>query len=307
MKSSVLDSNYSCDVTNLSYQDTNLVLDKIENNINNFSESEICTKGTPLLKWPGGKRNLLKHIFSLIPRNFGNYYEPFVGGGALFFALQPQNATLSDSNLDLINCYIQVRDNPEEVILKLKSLNNSEQDYYNIRSNVPTDEIEKAVRLIYLTTLSFNGIYRQNLKGEFNVPYGQKIHLQPCDEIKIRAVSQALKTTNLHCMDFETSVANADKGDLIYFDPPYTIAKGKNGFIKYNSKIFSWDDQIRLSKLASELSNKGCKVIVSNANHPSIMELYKGFKFNIIERNSIIAASGQFRRQITESIFYNEV
>jgi len=276
-----------------------------EKNILQYIESE--KKGTPLLKWPGGKRNLLKHIYPILPFTFRRYYEPFFGGGALFFALQPQHSSLSDCNLDLINCYKQVRDYPYRVIEKLKELNNSESSYYEIRSKVPIEDIDKCVRLIYLTRLSFNGIYRQNFKGEYNVPYGHKTHIEPCDEPKILSISQALSRATLLCSDFEDTVLDAREGDLIYFDPPYTISKGKSGFIRYNSKIFSWDDQVRLSKVAIQLANRGCSVIVSNANHPSILELYKDFNCKIIERNSSIAASGQYRGQITECIFYNGV
>ncbi|MEC0181347.1 Dam family site-specific DNA-(adenine-N6)-methyltransferase [Paenibacillus peoriae] len=273
----------------------------------NFKHIDFEVKGAPLLKWPGGKRNLLKHILPLIPVNFKKYYEPFFGGGALFFALQPKNSHLSDCNLDLINCYKQVRDQPHEVIEKLKKLINSESAYYEVRSNIPLGDIDKCVRMIYLTQLSFNGIYRQNLRGEYNVPYGHKTHIEPCDEPKIISASEALSNTKLTCSDFEEAVSGAEEGDLVYFDPPYTISNGKNGFIKYNSRVFSWEDQVRLSNLAIQLANRGCSVVISNANHPSILELYRDFTCKVIERKSIIAASGEYRGQITECIFYNEV
>ncbi|MCC3372491.1 Dam family site-specific DNA-(adenine-N6)-methyltransferase [Cohnella sp. REN36] len=264
-------------------------------------------KGRPLLKWPGGKRNMLKHLLPILPMAFNRYYEPFLGGGALFFALQPQNSFLSDCNPDLINCYREVRNNPEEVIRRLQRLENSETSYYEIRRNIPESDIDKCVRLIYLTRLSFNGIYRQNLKGEFNVPYGHRTHLSPCDESKIFSVSRALAGADLRSVDFEDSVLDAKAGDLIYFDPPYTISKGKNGFLRYNSKIFTWDDQVRLSKVASRLVERGCSVVISNANHPSLIKLYESFNYKVIERASSIAASGEHRGQITECIFYGGV
>lgn len=261
---------------------------------------------SPLLKWPGGKRSLLRHILHLLPESFRSYYEPFLGGGALFFAIRPETSFLSDNNPELINCYIHIRDNPEEVIGYLKRLKNTKESYYRIREEVPKDDISKAARLIYLTTLSFNGIYRTNLKGKFNVPYGYKTHLQPCDPIKIRAVSAALASAELYFQDFEKSVANAREGDLIYFDPPYTVAHDNNGFLKYNEIIFSWNDQIRLANLVCKLAQRGCKVIVNNADHASIRALYENFKLQIVERSSVIAASRKFRRQIRECIFYNE-
>jgi DNA adenine methylase len=264
-------------------------------------------KGAPLLKWPGGKRNLLKHILPLLPVTFNRYYEPFAGGAALFFALQPKIAVLSDNNPDLINCYIQVRDRPDEVIARLKKLKNTEQDYYKIRGKVPTDEVARAARFIYLLSLSFNGIHRSNLKGEFNVPYGYNADSQFCDTVKILAASAALSSAELKCEDFESSVASAENGDVVYLDPPYTVAHGKNGFIKYNAKIFSWDDQIRLANLARNLIKRGCKVIISNAHHSSILNIYKDFKLELIRRTSTIAASGEFRRQIEECLFHNEL
>lgn len=264
-------------------------------------------KGAPLLKWPGGKRSLLKHILPLLPESFNRYYEPFAGGAALFFALQPGVAVLSDNNPDLINCYIQVRDHPEEVIAHLKKLKNTEHDYYKIRGKVPTGEAAKAARFIYLLSLSFNGIHRSNLKGEFNVPYGRNTNSQFCNPVKIQAASVALSSAELRCEDFESAVADAKSGDVIYIDPPYTVAHGKNGFIKYNAKIFSWDDQIRLANLARDLVNRGCKVIVSNAHHSSILNIYKDFKLEVIRRTSTIAASGEFRCQIEECLFHNEI
>lgn len=269
---------------------------------------DICKpeiKGAPLLKWPGGKRALLKRILPLLPKNFSLYYEPFAGGAALFFALQPETAILSDSNSDLINCYIQVRDRPNEVINHLKKLKNTEHDYYKIRDKVPTEDAARAARLIYLTTLSFNGIHRLNLNGKFNVPYGHKTHLEPCDPKKIHEASKVLSNTVMLCQDFESSVVTAKNGDLVYFDPPYTVAHGNNGFLKYNDRIFSWNDQVRLADIAHALVKRGCKVIVSNADHSSILELYKDFKLEGVKRASVIAASAEFRRQVSECIFYS--
>jgi DNA adenine methylase len=272
-----------------------------------FEQCDLGIKGTPLFRWPGGKRALLKHLLPLLNKTFNRYYEPFFGGGALFFAVQPESAILSDTNPDLINCYTQVRDRPDEVIAHLSKLKNTEKDYYKIRDKVPADDVGRAARLIYLSALSFNGIYRLNSKGLFNVPYGYRTQLRPCDPIKIKAVSQALSSARLCCGDFEESVAGASEGDLIYVDPPYTVAHSNNGFLKYNAKIFSWDDQLRLATLVKDLVRRGCYVLISNADHYSILELYKDFKLQKVERTSIIAASASNRRLTTECIFYNEV
>lgn len=260
----------------------------------------------PLLKWPGGKRALAKDIVALMPKTFNNYYEPFLGGGALFFALRPERSVLADSNSELINCYTQVRDYPDAVIAFLSRLKNTEADYYAVRASRPTRRAARAARLIYLTTLSFNGIHRENLRGEFNVPYGHKTHLLACDPVKIYEASAVLASAELRCGDFEQSVADAQLGDLVYLDPPYTVAHGNNGFLKYNAKIFSWEDQRRLAKVAAELHRRGCHVVVSNADHPSIEGLYRNFKATKITRASVIAASAGHRRAVTECVFYTE-
>jgi DNA adenine methylase len=268
---------------------------------------EAGVKQQPLLKWPGGKRALLNHLLPLVPSSLNSYFEPFLGGGALFFALQPRRGVLADNNPELVNLYLQVRDNPEELIEHLSRLRNTERDYYAIRSSVPEHPVERAARIMYLTTLAFNGIHRLNLRGQFNVPYGYKMHLNPCEPSKIRSASEALSSLNIMCDDFEAAVQDAERGDVVYLDPPYTVALGNNGFLKYHARIFSWDDQVRLSAVARNLVDRGCKVIVSNANHPSIVDLYEGFHMKVVERASRIAASGQFRRRVTECIFYNEV
>ncbi len=155
-------------------------------------------------------------------------------------------------------------------------------------------------------TLSFNGIHRVNLQGNFNVPYGYKEYLDPCDASKILAVSACLSSVELRHGDFELTSIDAKAGDFIYFDPPYTVAHGNNGFLKYNAHIFSWSDQIRLATIAYDLAERGCRVLVSNADHSSIQELYSCFKMHRISRPSAIAASGEYRRRVTECIFYNE-
>lgn len=264
-------------------------------------------KTSPLLRWAGGKRKLLQHILPLVPTNFNRYFEPFFGGGAVFFDLIPPKATLSDLNAELIDCYVQVRDNPEEVITHLKGLRNSEADYYRVRSSYPINMTERAARLIYLSVLSFNGIYRQNRFGVFNVPYGKRLNVNPCNEEKIRAISKALAKVNFVSGDFEAVLGKAKAGDLIYLDPPYTVSHQDNGFILYNDKIFLWKDQERLAKVAGKLKDKGCHLIISNAEHESIHALYPGFESKTITRSSIIAASSDNRRAVTECIFYNRI
>jgi DNA adenine methylase len=268
-------------------------------------ENPIKNDVAPLLKWPGGKRLLLKYILPLVPLHYNRYYEPFVGGGALFFTLQPSRSILADSNEDLINCYQQVRDNPHVVISHLRKMKNSKEDYYAIRASHYRSKTKQAARLIYLMTLSFNGIHRVNERGEFNVPYGYNTEAIICDKAKILAISTALSSAKLIHRDFASVVSDAAPEDLIYFDPPYTVAHKNNGFVKYNAKIFSWDDQERLAKVAANLATQGCHVIISNADHPSVAELYRGFTMQRIVRSSLIAASADARYPITECVFYN--
>lgn len=261
---------------------------------------------TPLLKWPGGKRALVKHILALMPASFKRYYEPFVGGGALFFALNSDESVLADKNAELVNCYCQVRDSPQEVVSYLSELKNNRADYYAVRASRPSAAAARAARLIYLTTLSFNGIHRVNQQGEFNVPYGHKTHLVVCNPVKIYEASARLGSARLLCADFEEAVVDARAGDVIYLDPPYTVAHGNNGFLKYNARIFSWDDQVRLARVATALHRRGCHVLVSNAHHPSIEDLYSGFNMKLISRASVIAASAGSRGEVTECIFYSK-
>lgn len=258
---------------------------------------------TPLLKWPGGKRNFADAILAEFPSKFGRYYEPFVGGGATFFKLLPRRATLSDTNSQLINCYRIVRDQPDDLIAVLSGYENSEAAYYRIRDYAPRSPVNQAARLLYLTRLSFNGIHRVNMQGQFNVPYGKRSYLETCDVAAIHTCSVALRDVSLRNCDFGKAVASARSGDLIYLDPPYTVAHASNGFVRYNEKIFSWKDQVRLAGTARRLAERGCTVIISNANHASIDQLYAGVEQRLLERFSAISASSAHRKKVTESLF----
>jgi len=260
----------------------------------------------PLLKWAGGKRWLAPRLVEIISRAaFARYFEPFCGGAALFFQLAPKRAVLSDMNADLINCYKQIKNDANAVITVLRTFRNSEDDYYAIRNMNPRADSRRAARILYLTTLAFNGIYRVNLRGEFNVPYGYKTHLEAFDAERIRAASRLLQGARLFVADFEDISAEATVKDLIYFDPPYTVAHGNNGFIKYNEKILQWEDQLRLACVATAATERGCKVIVSNADHPSIRKLYTHFTMERVPRGSVMAADASYRRTITECLFHN--
>jgi len=269
-------------------------------------QSENVGRTLPFLKWTGGKRALAAEILASLEYVGGRYYEPFVGGGAVFFALCPEEAILSDLNPELIECYQTVAQSPDLVAARLSGMENSEDSYYRVRNSRPTSDIGRAARFIFLTSLSFNGIYRQNLRGLFNVPYGKKSTKKLADYELLKTASAILKRCHLRTGDFEEATARAKRGDTVYFDPPYTVAHNNNGFVKYNASIFSWDDQQRLASHAAKLVERGCKVVVSNADHKSIRDLYQRFEMKLIQRNSVIAASAGFRRTVTECLFVSK-
>jgi DNA adenine methylase len=260
----------------------------------------------PLLKWAGGKRWLAPRLIEIISgATFSRYFEPFCGGAALFFQLAPRRAVLSDLNPELINCYKQIKQHPNAVIAALRTFKNSEDGYYLVRKMKPRLDSRRAARILYLTTLAFNGIYRVNLRGKFNVPYGYKTHLGICDEDRIHTASTLLHHAKLLVADFEDVAAEATSNDVIYFDPPYTVAHGNNGFLKYNESILQWEDQLRLACVAVSAAERGCKVIVSNADHPSVRKLYSDFTMERVWRASVMAASTSHRRCVTECVFHN--
>ena len=222
-----------------------------------------ATGGRPFLKWTGGKRWLAGTIRSLLPGKFNRYIEPFLGGGAAFFHLRPWPASLSDSNAELINAYEQVRDNVEEVIRRLSEFEICECAYEAMRSKVPRSNLMRAVRFLYLNRTAFNGIYRVNQEGHFNVPYGCKAGTVLCDETLLREASSALQRRRLLVCDFEDAINQARSGDLVYADPPYTTKHNNNGFRRYNEVIFSWEDQERLAECLQRASRRGVHVILS--------------------------------------------
>lgn len=266
----------------------------------------------PFLRWAGGKNWFTKYIENYLPRQFENYYEPFVGGGSIFFYLKSKGfiknkAYLSDSNSNLINAYKVLKSNPKELFLLLKTHFDHEDEYYRMRSAKFSDPVEKAAQFLYLNKTSFNGIYRVNLKGEYNVPYGRR-NLDPIyDFDHLSNVSKALKNTYLSTQDFKNRCKKASKDDFIFIDPPYTVAHENNGFVKYNQSIFSWDNQIQLSKLTASLDKKGAFFIVTNAYHESIKEIYSTGYQEKLSRASNIGGTGAKRTTYKEIIITNIV
>jgi DNA adenine methylase len=256
----------------------------------------------PFLKWAGGKRWLTKQLAAYLPDTFNRYFEPFLGSGAVYFELAPTDAVLSDANEELIATYCAIRDHPGEIHERLASLHQRHNAalYYEQRSLRAKDPVEAATRFIYLNRTCWNGLYRVNQKNEFNVPIGTKESvIFPDDDFDL--VSQALKGADISSRDFEDSIDKAKNGDLIYVDPPYTVKHNFNGFLKYNQVMFSWDDQVRLHDCLVRARSRGCHIVISNADHHSIRELYSDFDdMKSLSRASIIAGKSTARSPTTE-------
>lgn len=256
----------------------------------------------PFVKWPGGKQWLANAAPFLVPIKWraGRYYEPFAGGAAFFFALEPAHATLSDRNRELMTTYRAVRSDADIVIRLLERYPYDEEFYYRIRDTSPRSAVAVAARLLYLNRTCWNGLYRVNRKGQFNTPFGRFVNPTICDADRLRASARLLHRTRLRDGDFAKVVAEATRGDLVYFDPPYTTGHQHNGFLKYNAPLFSWEDQQRLARSAKELSGRGVHVLISNADHPTVRQLYAGFHCYSVQRKSLIAGPVDSRGVVTE-------
>ncbi len=260
----------------------------------------------PFLRWVGGKSWLSKHLQQLDNLIFENYHEPFLGGAATFFYLRSERKSyLSDLNPELINAYLAVRDDLSSVIKVLKKFENNEQYYYHIRTKRFDSSVEDAAKFIYLNQTSFNGIYRVNLKGEYNVPYGFRLK-NFLDEAHLHEVSLVLKNVELSVADFDIVKQNLSPADLVFLDPPYTVSHNNNGFIKYNEKLFSLDDQYRLKKLVDYISATGAFYILTNAAHYKIKEIFESdSSVYKVGRVSLIGGLNAQRGNINELIFTN--
>lgn len=258
----------------------------------------------PFLKWAGGKRWLTSRYSHLLPPKYNAYHEPFLGSGAVFFHMQPNRAFLSDSNVHLIECYLAMKEDWQSVwnyLLAFKR-EHSEKHYYQIREAAFRSPTREAARFIYLNRTCFNGIYRENLNGIFNVPKGTKDGVTFSDD-DFSAISSALRSASLRSSDFSVAIDQAKKGDFVFIDPPYTVRHNHNGFIKYNQKIFSWSDQVRLRDVVQAAGDRGVLCLVTNACHPSIAELYEGLGNKItVSRSSVIAGASKHRGTYDELV-----
>jgi DNA adenine methylase len=261
------------------------------------------TSPRPFLKWAGGKSRLIQQYIPYFPKSYKNYYEPFLGGGAVFFYLQPKTATLTDINTELINAYCCVRDHVEELITLLKEHKNrhNKDYYYSVRNYSGGTEIEKAARLIYLNKTCFNGLYRVNSQGKFNVPLGRYENPNICSEVLLRTASEALSTSKIQQTDFIDVLNYAtNSDDFIYFDPPYYPVSETSYFTAYSSYRFAEVQQVELKDVFEKLAERGVKVMLSNSDCEFVRNLYSSFNIHTISASRAINSNAKKRGKITE-------
>jgi DNA adenine methylase len=260
----------------------------------------------PFLKWPGGKRWLAVDLAKMIrPFLSGVYYEPFLGGGATFFELMPRRAVLSDINTDLVNVYLQVRKNHESVLERLRGIRVEASVYNEIRARRSRNQLQRAVDFLYLNRTAWGGIYRLNSTGRFNVPYGggKRTPESLWRNGLLSSAAKALEKAAIVACDFEVMLEKATKGDVVYCDPTYTVAHDNNGFIRYNESNFSWADQLRLAEACKRAAKRGAFVVVSNAHHPDVKQLYAHSEARTFSRKSLVSASPEKRGNVDEYVF----
>lgn len=267
----------------------------------------------PILKWAGGKRSLIPSILSLFPRDYKSrtYHEPFFGGGALFFTIKPLRGSINDINPRLINFYKVVRDYPEELIKQASQYPYEKEAFYQIREHYNKshlNNIEEGAITLYLNKTAFNGLYRVNSKGEFNVPFGRYNNPTIVNTDRIRTASKSLKNIEILQTDFSYIVYKAGKGDLVYFDPPYLPVSNTANFTSYSSDGFSWDDQIRLRNVCKKLDEKGVLFVLSNSYVEKLIDYYKDiadFRILTVKANRAINSKGTKRGPVNEALITN--
>lgn len=258
----------------------------------------------PFLKWAGGKRWLVRRYPQLFEVPFKRYIEPFVGSGAVFFHLEPECAIIADVNPSLINLYSAIRSNHKRVWAHLleHARNHNDQYYYDVRSKIFKSDASRAAQFLYLNRTCWNGLYRENLRGEFNVPRGTKDTVI-FDDDNFAAISELLASTIIKSGDFELVLQSVKDRDFVFIDPPYTVKHNANGFVKYNESIFSWNDQVRLASAVKEKVDSGASILVTNAYHPTVIDLYKDFaKVIPVGRASVLSGDKSYRGQTQEAL-----
>lgn len=275
----------------------------------------------PFIKWVGGKSKLVPELIKIFPKKFNNYYEPFVGGGALFYEVKQNNnisfCNINDINKKLITTYLQIQNNPNSLISFLKSIEieykklpliEQEKYFYSIRKKYNEEDLDSiaiAGYLIFLNKTCFNGMYRENSKGQYNIPFGDQKNPNICDEKNIMAVFDCLKNTKITNLSFEEAVKKCQKGDFIYFDPPYHPVNFTSKFTSYHKNCFGPREQEKLRDVFANLDQKGCFVMLSNSYTPFIEDLYCKFNINYLYASRSINSKGDKRGKIKEIVVTN--
>jgi DNA adenine methylase len=256
----------------------------------------------PFLKWAGGKSQLIPQYDRHFPDRYRTYYEPFLGGGAIFFHLAPRRAVLTDINPALVNVYECVRDRVEELIKLLEAHERAHSltHYYQVRAKHSGSDLQQAARLIYLNKTCFNGLYRENSKGEFNVPMGRYKKPVVCPAELLRSVSESLRSVKIAVRPFDAVLSTATSQDFVYFDPPYYPISPSSSFTAYSRNAFTEADQVHLRDVFAKLAQRGTRVMLSNSDCPFVRELYQDFTIHTITATRSINANAQKRGKITE-------
>lgn len=269
------------------------------------AKASLSAEPRPFLRWAGSKQRLLSQLVRYVPEHGGRYFEPFLGAGAMFFLLEPAAAWLSDTCEPLIETYDVVARRPEEVVEQLQAMDVLDRDfYYAVRARRPSNEVQRAARFLYLNRAGWNGLYRVNARGDFNVPYGRPRSGNIVDTSNLRACAELISRAQLSVGDFASLNDYVRAGDFVYFDPPYVTGHNNNGFVDYNENLFSWFDQIRLAELARDLQDRGAHVVVSNAHHEAVIALYPTFRVGEVVRTSALASTVSRRGKVSEAVFY---
>jgi DNA adenine methylase len=269
--------------------------------------SETASSAAPIVKWAGGKGQLLDRLLPQLPARMNRYFEPFAGGAALFFALAPRDAVLCDVNAELVNMYTVARDELTSLVRTLKPYRYDRERFYQVRATDPgtLTPVERAARFIYLNRTCFNGLYRVNRRGQFNVPFGRYTNPRICDVPRLSAASRVLAGARVRLADFEAGAAEAKRGDFVYFDPPYVPVSRTASFTSYTAGAFGMEAQERLADTVRMLDRRGCKVMLSNSDAPVVHELYKGFQIARVTATRNINSRAGSRGAIFEVVVRN--
>lgn len=268
----------------------------------------------PVLKWVGGKRQLMDEIKNLLPKNYTTYYEPFIGGGAVLFELQPKKAVINDVNGELINLYNIIKDDVDGLVEDLKKHENTSEYFYKIREKdrnrneyEKLSNIEKASRIVYLNKTCFNGLFRVNKSGEFNSPFGKYKNPNIVNEVTLRAVNKYFNKADIKILngDFEEALKGIRRGSFVYMDPPYDPVSSSANFTGYDKGGFNRDEQVRLKALCDKLDKRGVKFLLSNSATDFIKDLYKEYDINIVKAKRAINSDASSRGEVDEVLIRN--